>query len=64
MFEKKDLSGQGIALAPEIDREAMTQTVPQQDARVLASYLLSLKRDSALPESMDHAPKAKEEDAN
>ncbi|MBT8043326.1 MAG: cbb3-type cytochrome c oxidase subunit II [Verrucomicrobiae bacterium] len=62
MFKKKDLNGQGDSLALDIDHEAMTQIVPQEEARVLASYLLALKRDSALPESMNYAPK--ETDAN
>ena len=57
MFEKKDLVGQGDNLALDADTDAMTQIVPREQARVLTSYLLSLKRDSAMPESMDHTPK-------
>lgn len=60
MFEKKDLNGQGDSMALNIDRDAMTQVVPKEQARVLANYLVSLKRDSALPESMDYAPKEPE----
>jgi cytochrome c oxidase cbb3-type subunit 2 len=57
MFEKKDLVGQGDSLALAVDTDAMTQVVPGEQARILAGYLLSLKRDSALPESMDPSPK-------
>ena len=57
MFEKKDLVGQGERLALEVDTDAMTQVVPREQALVLTSYLLGLKRDSALPESMDPSPK-------
>ena len=63
MFEKKDLNGQGDSLALDVDSKAMTQVVPGEDARVLASYLISLKRDTAVPESMDHSPKATEDGA-
>ena len=57
MFEEKDFVGQGESLAVEVDTDTMTQIVAREDALVLASYLLSLKRDSAMPESMDHSPK-------
>jgi len=57
MFEKKKLNGQGADLALEVDEDARTQIVPGEEARVLASYLISLKRDSKMPESMDHSPK-------
>ena len=63
MFEKKDLNGQGDSLALDVDTKAMTQVVPGEDARVLASYLISLKRDSAVSESMDNSPKATENGA-
>ena len=57
MFEEKDLVGQGDNHALEVDTEAMTKVVAREQAHVLTSYLLSLKRDSAMPESMDHTPK-------
>ena len=57
MFEEKDLVGQGDNLAINLNTEAMTQVVPREQARVLTDYLLTLKRDSALPESMSNAPK-------
>lgn len=65
MFEEKEFVGQGDPLAIAVSQAGdveqaggtQTQVVPREDALVLASYLLALKRDSALPESMDHAPK-------
>ncbi|NCF12915.1 MAG: hypothetical protein GWP68_06005 [Verrucomicrobiaceae bacterium] len=57
MFAEKDLVGQGDSLALNINTVAMTQVVPLEQARVLTDYLLTLKRDSALPESMNNAPK-------
>jgi cytochrome c oxidase cbb3-type subunit 2 len=63
MFEEKDLVGQGYSLALNVNTEAMTQTVPREQALILADYLLTLKRDSALPESMNNAPKNSGADA-
>jgi cytochrome c oxidase cbb3-type subunit 2 len=57
MFEVKDFVGQGEPLAVAVDTTAMTQVVPREQALVLTDYLLSLKRDSAMPESMDKSPK-------
>ena len=65
MFEEKDFVGQGDPLAvaaPGSSEDTLggtpqTQIIPREDALILASYLLALKRDSALPESMDRAPK-------
>lgn len=58
MFEEKDFVGQGEPLAVEVHTPARTQIVPREQALVLTEYLLSLKRDSAMPESMDNSPKA------
>ncbi|MCP5537047.1 MAG: cbb3-type cytochrome c oxidase subunit II [Akkermansiaceae bacterium] len=63
MFAKKDLNGQGDSLALEVDPATMSQVVPCEEARVLASYLLSLRRDSKLPASMDRSPRAAEADS-
>lgn len=60
MFDQKDLNGRGDSLAVDIDTKAMTQIVPGEEARVLTSYLISLKRDSVMPASMDHSPKAQD----
>ncbi len=37
------------------------QIIPAEQARVLASYLISLKRDDKMPESMDHGRKEEAE---
>lgn len=57
MFEEKEFVGQGEPLAVVSDTVAMTQVVPREQALVLTDYLLSLKRDSILPESLDKSPK-------
>ncbi len=58
MFEKKPLNGQGDSLALDAGNDPKHQIVPLEQARVLASYLMSLKRDDTLPESMDHSKKS------
>lgn len=59
MFETVDAVGQkgGFALSASADDELV---LPKQDARVLAEYLLSFKRDDQLPVSLDHGPKEEE----
>lgn len=61
MFEKKPLSGQGDSLALQETKEGK-QIVPKEDARVLVSYLMSLRRDDVLPESMTFSPKKESEE--
>lgn len=48
MFDKMPMDGQGDSLAISAGGDDM-QLVPNEQARVLTSYLLSLKRDDALP---------------
>lgn len=57
MFEELELNGQGSKLAIKTDLKEETQTVPSQQAYILTNYLLSLKRDDAMPESLDYSPK-------
>lgn len=57
MFEVKEFVGQGDPLAISSNSDEKTQIIPREDALVLTSYLLAMKRDSALPESVDNAPK-------
>ncbi len=61
MFEEKPINGQVSSDALEVNADSGTQVLPTEQARVLASYLLSLKRDEALPESLDYSPKKKGE---
>ncbi len=62
MFEQKEISGQGHSLALQKTTEQGKQIVPKEDARVLISYLMSLRRDDALPASMDFRPKKQSEE--
>ncbi|MGJ8677561.1 MAG: cbb3-type cytochrome c oxidase subunit II [Akkermansiaceae bacterium] len=57
MFTEVKIQGQSSELAIHVDHAKGTQVVPKEQARVLANYLLSLKRDDAMPESMNYAPK-------
>lgn len=59
LFQSRPVAGapSGSAVAVEDDREV----VPGPDARALVSYLLSLKRDHAVPASLNFAPKNTEE---
>jgi cytochrome c oxidase cbb3-type subunit 2 len=61
MFDEVDLNGQGNSLALAQKTPSGQEIVPAEQARVLASYLISLKRDDAMPTSMDHSPKPQEE---
>ncbi len=61
MFDEKEPIGQGDSLALAGKTASGQQVVPGEQARVLASYLLSLKRDDALPTSMDYSPKQPQE---
>jgi len=59
MFEPASSNGQvGTFVVLKNDSDAF---VPKEEARVLASYLLSLKRDDALPASLNHGPQEEEE---
>jgi cytochrome c oxidase cbb3-type subunit 2 len=55
MFREVKLLGQGTADALPVKTPGDTQLLPKQDARALASYLLSLKKDDPVPYSMDYS---------
>ena len=60
MFKKVPLNGRPHALAIKADCnkcDGEKQIIPTEQARLLANYLTSLKRDDAMPESMDYSPK-------
>jgi cytochrome c oxidase cbb3-type subunit 2 len=59
-FEKREVKGNPSADALSIDVGEGFELVPDSDARALVSYLLSLKKDQAVPASLNFAP-AKED---
>ena len=56
MFKEQPITGQGDSLALS-QTEDGDEIVPKEDARVLISYLMSLRRDDTVPDSMDFSPK-------
>lgn len=58
LFEKKEIKGQRSDRALSIATDDGTEILPGEKARALASYLLSLQHDQAVPASMNYAPKA------
>lgn len=60
MFEEASMDGQGDEFAIVGQTTGSTQVIPKEQARVLASYLLSLKRDDAMPEQLDYSPEEEE----
>ncbi|MBK1831702.1 cbb3-type cytochrome c oxidase subunit II [Verrucomicrobiaceae bacterium R5-34] len=63
MFKKSPVVGQGNVLALREKTEDGEEIVPKEDALVLASYLMSLRRDDVVPASMNNAPVESAEDA-
>ncbi|RPJ34591.1 MAG: hypothetical protein EHM17_06030 [Verrucomicrobiaceae bacterium] len=63
LFEKREIKGNLSADALPIDIGNNRQLVPNADAKALVSYLLSLKKDHAVPASLNFTP-AKKEDGN
>ena len=61
MFDEIPMNGQGDSMALTKKTKKGLQIVPAEQARVLASYLISLKRDDQMPESMDHGRKEEAE---
>ncbi len=61
MFDEEPLSGQGDSLAISGQTTDSTEVIPNEQARVLASYLLSLKRDDTLPDALKHPVEGEEE---
>ena len=56
MFIEKPLYGQLPFDAVSYNRSDSSFAEPNEDARALASYLLSFKRDDEVPQSIDYAP--------
>ena len=59
LFEDKAINGQKPAEALAVTTKVGHAIVPGPDAESLVSYLLSLKRDDALPKAINPAPAAK-----
>lgn len=62
LFDKREIKGNRSADALPIPAADGYEIVPDSDARALVSYLLSLKKDHALPASLNFAP-AKDKEA-
>jgi cytochrome c oxidase cbb3-type subunit 2 len=62
LFEKREKKGQESANALCIPAEPGYEWVPTSDARALVSYLLSLKKDHALPPELDFAPRKSDDE--
>jgi hypothetical protein len=60
MFDDAALSGQGDSLAISGQTTDSTEIIPNEQARVLASYLLSLKRDDIMPDALKHPVEGEE----
>lgn len=60
MFDEVPLNGQGGSLALTFGGSKTTEIVPNEQARLLAGYLLSLKRDDTLPKQIAHPVKGEE----
>ncbi len=62
LFEKHEVKNQRSDEALPIDVGADMELLPNSDAKALVSYLLSLKKDQAVPAVLDFTPKNKDED--
>ncbi|GAA5483019.1 hypothetical protein [Haloferula sargassicola] len=56
LFEKKEIKGQRSDRAVDAEVKAGYEIVPGPKAKALASYLMSLQHDDAVPASMNYAP--------
>jgi cytochrome c oxidase cbb3-type subunit 2 len=56
LFEEKEVTGQQPAVALDVTTKEGHAIVPTPAAESLVSYLLSLRRDDALPKAIDPAP--------
>ena len=61
-FDKREIKGSPSADALTIHTDAGFELVPDADARALVSYLLSLKKDQAVPAALNFAPAKKDGD--
>ena len=63
MFEKHQVVGNRSSEALPIAGDDSTEFLPNSDAKALVSYLLSLKKDQPVAESLDFAPAKKDSDS-
>jgi cytochrome c oxidase cbb3-type subunit 2 len=56
LFEEKRIIGNRSDVALPFESEEGTEIVPTEEAKQLVSYLLSLKKDDAVPASINFAP--------
>jgi cytochrome c oxidase cbb3-type subunit 2 len=56
-FDKREIKGNPSANALSVDVGDGFELVPDSDAKALVSYLLSLKKDQAVPPTFSFAPK-------
>lgn len=57
MFDENTLNGQGDSLAISGQTTESTEVIPNEQALILTSYLLTLKRDDILPDMLTNKPK-------
>jgi len=60
LFEKRKVKGSPSSAALPVDIGPGRELVPDSDARALVSYLLSLKKDHAVPASLNFTPAKKD----
>lgn len=60
-FDKREIKGNPSADALSVGADEGFELVPDSDAKALVSYLLSLKKDHAVPTSLDFAPAKKDD---
>lgn len=60
LFEKRRRHGPPSDVALDVESRDGYEVVPGPDAKALVSYLLSLKKDQAVPASLNFAPKKTE----
>ncbi|WP_193214448.1 cbb3-type cytochrome c oxidase subunit II [Luteolibacter marinus] len=63
LFEEKEVLGQVPQDALPVESPEGTVVIPSPDANELVDYLLSLKRDDAVPASMNYGPATKPAEA-
>jgi len=62
MFDEVPTNGQNGVFAIQGKSDDGEIIEPQEEARVLVSYLMSLKRDDVLPASLSHTPATEEDE--
>jgi cytochrome c oxidase cbb3-type subunit II len=59
LFEEKPVIGNPLDEALSISQDGKSELVPNADAKALVSYLLSLKKDQAVPAALNFGPAKK-----